>query len=140
MHLEAYRQRPDIAAAVHAHPPTVVACTVAGVSFSSRALPEMIIGFGEVPVTAYATPGTKEGAGIVRDLIVDHDALVLDRHGSFTVGTSPLAAFFKLEHLEHAAAVLVQAHLLGGARDLSEDQLARLTALRRELMQGDSRY
>ncbi|MCP4362473.1 MAG: class II aldolase/adducin family protein, partial [Chloroflexi bacterium] len=32
MHLEAYRQRPDIQAVVHAHPPYAVALSIAGIS------------------------------------------------------------------------------------------------------------
>ena len=34
MHLEAYRQRPDIGAVVHAHPPITVALSIAGVSLA----------------------------------------------------------------------------------------------------------
>src|SRR6185503_8412090 len=73
MHLAAYAERPDVMAAVHAHPPTTVAFTVAGVSVSQCALPEVILSFGQVPVTAYATPATPEGATVVRELIRNHD-------------------------------------------------------------------
>ena len=31
MHLEAYRQRPDVRAVVHAHPPITVALSIAGI-------------------------------------------------------------------------------------------------------------
>ena len=39
MHLEAYRQRPDIQAVVHAHPPITVALSIAGVSLADCLLP-----------------------------------------------------------------------------------------------------
>src|SRR5215470_13548069 len=34
MHLECYRQRPDVGGVVHAHPPTAVALTITGVSMA----------------------------------------------------------------------------------------------------------
>ena len=40
LHLEAYRQRPDIVSVVHAHPPTAVALSIAGVSLARCVLPE----------------------------------------------------------------------------------------------------
>lgn len=133
MHLSAYAERPDITAALHAHPPITVAFTVAGVPMPQCALPEVILSFGQVPVTAYATPATPEGAVIVRDLIKRHDVLVLDRHGSLTVGSSPLDALFKLEKLEHGMQVLLAAHQLGGVRNLSADEIAILANLRESM-------
>ena len=133
MHLSAYAERPDIMAALHAHPPITVAFTVAGVAMPQCALPEVILSFGQVPVTAYATPATPEGAVIVRDLIKRHDVLVLDRHGSLTVGASPLDALFKLEKLEHGMQVLLAAHQLGGVRNLPANEIAKLADLRESM-------
>lgn len=136
MHLAAYAERPDATAVLHAHPPTVVAFTVAGVSFSQCALPEVILSFGQIPVTAYATPGTEEGATIVRDLIKRFDALVLDRHGSLTIGTSVIDAFHKLDKLEHGAQVLLKARQLIGVRDLPPEEVAKLASLRESMGLG----
>lgn len=133
MHLSAYAERPDIMAALHAHPPITVAFTVAGMAMPQCALPEVILSFGQVPVTAYATPATPEGAVIVRDLIKRHDVLVLDRHGSLTVGASPLDALFKLEKLEHGMQVLLAAHQLGGVRNLPANEIAKLANLRESM-------
>ena len=133
MHLSAYAQRPDIQAALHAHPPITVAFTVAGVSVPQCALPEVILSFGQVPVTAYATPATPEGAVIIRELIKTYDVLVLDRHGSLTVGDSPMDALLKLEKLEHGMQVLLAAHQLGGVRDLPPAEIAKLAALRESM-------
>ena len=43
MHLEAYRQRPDINAVLHAHPPYATALTIAGLPFPTDYLPEVLI-------------------------------------------------------------------------------------------------
>ena len=42
LHLRIYQRRPDVQAVVHAHPPTATGFSVAGESFSTCALPEMI--------------------------------------------------------------------------------------------------
>ncbi len=133
MHATAYAQRPDVAAIVHAHPPLTVAFTVAGLSMSPCALPEIIMAFGQVPVTAYATPSTDEGAGVIRDLVRQFDVLVLDRHGSLTVGKNVMDAMYKLEKLEHAALVMLTAHQLGGVQDLPPEEVAKLAQLRSRL-------
>lgn len=136
MHLAAYVERPDIHAAIHAHPPTVVAFTVAGLTMSQCALPEIILSFGQVPVTSYATPATEEGAVVIRDWIKQFDALVLDRHGSLTVGKTLKDAYFKLDKLEHGAQVMLMAHQLGATRDLPPEEIAKLARLREQLGLG----
>src|SRR5437764_6727892 len=42
MHLEAYRQRSDVQAVIHAHPPLAIALTVAGLPLDADVLPEVI--------------------------------------------------------------------------------------------------
>ncbi len=130
MHLCAYERRPDIQAAIHAHPPTTIALTLAGVAFDPCALPEVIIAFGRVPVTAYATPATEEGAVVIREWISRYDALALDRHGSLTVGKTLYDALFKLEKLEHGAHVIFMAHQLGRVKSLPPEEISKLASLR----------
>ena len=136
MHIAAYAERPDVMAAIHAHPPATIAFTVAGLSMSQCALPEVILAFGQVPTTAYATPATEEGAVVVRDLIKRFDALVLDRHGSITVGKSIRDAFFKLEKLEHGCHVMLMANQLGQTKSLPPEEVAKLGALREQMGLG----
>ena len=103
LHLEAYHQRPDIGAVVHAHPPIAIALSIAGISLARCLLPEVIMGMGLIPTTDYATPASAEGAVVIRDLIQRYDALILQRHGSVTVAGTPFEAYLKLEKLEAAA-------------------------------------
>jgi len=58
MHLEAYQQRPDINAVIHAHPPFSTALTIAGKPFPVEYIPEVLIALGDVPTASYATTGT----------------------------------------------------------------------------------
>lgn len=132
MHLEAYRQRPDIAAVIHAHPPICVALSIAGISLAKYLLPEVIVNLGPIPTTEYATPSTAEGAQVIRDLIVHHDALIIQRHGTLTVGQDPLDAYFKLEKMEYAAYITLILHQLGKETLLPPAEVAKLLRMRRE--------
>lgn len=113
LHLEAYRQRPDIGAVVHAHPTHAITLSIAGISLARCLLPEVIVTLGLIPTTEYATPASAEGATVIRDLIRQHDAIVLQRHGSVTVGVSIWDAYLKLEKLENAAEVTYKLLTLG---------------------------
>jgi len=126
LHLAAYGLRPDIQAIVHAHPPTANAFSFAGESLEQCVIPEVVVGFGTIPTTAYGTPSCEEGAQVISELIRDHDGLILQRHGTVTVGKCLRDAYFKLEKIEHAAHVTLMARLLGKVIPLSEDELRRL--------------
>lgn len=141
MHLEAYRQRPDIGAVVHAHPPHAVALSIAGIPLGPCILPEAIVFLGLPPTAPYATPSSPEGAAAIRAAIASHDALVLARHGSLAVGESPLAAFHNTETLEQLARITFMLRLLGvdasvPATALPPDQIAKLLATRERLGLG----
>lgn len=114
MHLLAYRMRPDVRAVVHAHPPMLTAFTLAGVPFTAEALPEVWLTIGRTPTAPYATPSTDEVPDSIAGLVQDHQAILLERHGSLTFGNSLREAYLRLEKLEHAAHTLFFARLLAG--------------------------
>jgi L-fuculose-phosphate aldolase len=126
LHLAVYRKRTDVQAVVHAHPPTAVAFTVAGVSLEQCVMPEVLLYIGTLPTTRYATPSSPEGPEVIEELIGKHDALLLDRHGAVTVGKDVCQAWERMEKLEHFAQVVMRAKTLGAVRTLSEDELSRL--------------
>lgn len=133
MHLECYQQRPDVRGVVHAHPPTAVALTIAGYNFKRAIIPESVIVLGLVPVTPYANPASAEDRDVIRDLIREHDAILLTHHGSLTVADSVWNAYMRLETLEHTARILFMAEQLGGARDIEPHNVEKLLDLRRRL-------
>ncbi len=132
LHLEAYRQRPDIKAVVHAHPPVAVALSIAGIAIAPCILPEVIVTLGVIPTTEYATPASPEGAAVIRDLIRGHDAVMLQRHGSVTVGSSPFDAYLKLEKLEHAADITFKLIQLGRQLPFPPGAVEKLIGKREE--------
>jgi L-fuculose-phosphate aldolase len=129
-HLEAYRLRPDVQAVVHAHPPTAVALSIAGISLARCLLPEVVLAFGLIPTTEYATPSSARGAEVIREVLPRYDAIILQRHGSLTVGESALDAYLKVEKLEATAEITRILVSLGQDHPLPPEEVARLVAWR----------
>jgi len=131
MHLEAYRRRPDVRAVVHAHPPITVALSIAGVPMDTPLLPEVIVLLGAIPTAPYAMSSSEEGARAIRDLIAHHDAIILQRHGTLTVGSSLTQAFMRLETVEQNARIHFMLAQLGAGGPLEAGEVSRLLRMRR---------
>jgi L-fuculose-phosphate aldolase len=139
MHLEVYRQRPDVQAVIHAHPPLAIACSIAGMSLARCVLPEVIVSLGGIPTTEYATPSTEEVPESIRAAIQDYDAMVLAHHGSLTVGRTMWEAYMRLEKVEHTAQITLAAHQLGRVDTLSAGDVEKLVEMRREVLEREGR-
>ena len=133
MHLRAYRERPDVNAIVHAHPPVSTAFSVAGMSLNKKILPEVIVTLGEIPLTEYATPSTDEVPQAIAELVKDHDTVLLANHGALTLGSDVFNAYYKLETMEHYANISLVARQLGGERELSPERIVQLREVRRKM-------
>jgi L-fuculose-phosphate aldolase len=133
MHTEVYRQRPDVNAVVHAHPPVATGFSLAGVPLAGCLLPEVVFTLGAIPTTKFAAPTTEDVPESVKELIQTFDALVLDRHGALTVGKDIWDAYFKLEKIEHTAVVMLTAHQLGGVRELSQEERQKVVEVGKSL-------
>ena len=127
MHLMIYRNRPDVRAVVHAHPPTATGFAAAGLALDQPLLPEVVVGLGSVPLARYATPGTPDLARSLEPYVGEFDAILMQNHGVVTFGPTLEAAYFKMEAVEQFARIALVAHLLGGGRPLEEDDTASCT-------------
>lgn len=133
LHLECYRQRPDVIAVVHAHPPSAISCTLVGISLAKCILPEVVYDLGTIPTLPYATPTSLEGPERIRELIRGYDALMLERHGSVTVGKSLWEAYMRLERLEHSALIALQANAVQPVMPLQDGQIQKLAQMRQNV-------
>ena len=133
MHLEAYRQRKDISAALHAHPMYATSLTIAGEPFPLDIIPEVPIGLGCVPVADYATPGTPEMAASIRGPIAQSNSILLSHHGSLTVGRTLEEALIALERMEHTAHSYFVARSLQKIVPLPAVEMERLQAIGRKV-------
>jgi L-fuculose-phosphate aldolase len=123
MHLAAYAARPDIAAAVHAHPVTAVALTVAGVGWPGHLVPEAAVSLGPVAVAPFAVPGTTDVAESIAPSLPGHDVILLARHGALCLGATLAEAVDRMETLERVARIALAARALGRCEPLAPEQV-----------------
>jgi L-fuculose-phosphate aldolase len=130
MHLEVYRQRPDVHAVVHAHPPIATGFAVAGIPLNRAVLAEVLTTLGSIPIAEYATPSTRELPEAVRKYVRAHDGMLLANHGALTLGVDLFSAYYKMETIEHFAKISLVARLLGNENLIAREEVARLQELR----------
>lgn len=133
MHMRVYKERPDVMAVVHAHPPTATGFAIAGIALDKYTMPEAVISLGEIPLTAYGTPSTDEIPNAVSKYLQNHDAFLLQNHGALTVGNSLLNAYFKMETLEFFAKISLVARQLGNENEFTCDQIEKLLDVRKKM-------
>ncbi len=110
-HLAIYRQRPEVGAIAHLHPPYALAFA------ATRQLPPLLTGAsrtflgGKIALVAPAPSGSRELANQVGQAFSDPTimAAILSEHGTITVGRDLYDAFYLSQYLEDAArtAILV---------------------------------
>ena len=140
MHLRCYRERPDVGGVVHAHPPTATGYAVAGKSLDEYSMIETVIAIGSIPLTPYGTPSTDEVPEAITPYLQDHDVLLLQNHGALTVGADLLTAYYRMETLELYAKISLNAHLLGGAKEIPMEQIDKLLYLRKHYYKVTGRH
>jgi L-fuculose-phosphate aldolase len=129
MHLYIYNHRPDINAVVHCHPVYATGFAAARKPLTPNVFPEVIVQFGEIPLTGYATPSTPELGESLQPYIAHHNAILLANHGVVTCGKDLWEAYFAMEKVEQTAQMLFVAESLGGAQQLTNEQIEKLREL-----------
>ncbi|MBR2736072.1 MAG: class II aldolase/adducin family protein [Firmicutes bacterium] len=122
LHLAVYRNRPDVNAVVHAHPPLSTAFACARRNLDKPVVNEAVLNLGTVPCAPFALPGTKDLADSILPYLQGHAAVLLANHGSVTWGDSMERAYFRLETLEYYAKMMILTGLGPKAHLLSEDE------------------
>ena len=130
MHLRCYTEREDVGAVLHAHPPVATGYAVANKPLDEYSMIETVIALGSIPVTPYGTPSTYEVPDRIAPYLGEHDALLLQNHGALTVGADLITAYYRMETLELFAKISLNAHLLGGAKEISRENIDRLISMR----------
>jgi len=127
MHLEVYRKRPDVKAAIHAHPPWTIAASLHN-DFLFDFVPEAVVALGGVYRAPYSRPGTPAVAASISNHVHDCNTFVLTRHGSLTLGDTLQRALIRLENLEHNAKIGLLARSAGPLTGLPPEEIAALKA------------
>src|SRR5690349_20445009 len=130
MHLLIYKERPDVKAVCHAHPPHGTAFAVAGLAIDQPILSEVILTLGCVPLTSYRTPSTDELTKEMQPFVQHHNALLMANHGAVAYGADLWQAWDRLETLEHTAKIAILSRVLGGSKNLPADAIEKLINVR----------
>lgn len=130
MHLRCYKEREDVGAVLHAHPPVATGYAVANVPLDEYSMIETVIAIGSIPVTPYGTPSTYEVPDAIAPYLREHDVVLLQNHGALSVGADLLTAYYRMETLELFAKISLNAHLLGGAKEISRPNIDKLISMR----------
>jgi L-fuculose-phosphate aldolase len=133
MHIEVYRQREDVNAVIHAHPPHCTSFAVAGIPLDKCVLPEAVITLGAVPIAPYGTPSTPEIPDSIKKYIKNSDAVLLANHGALTLGVDLTTAYHRMETLEHSAQIVFQAIQLGNVNMIPSDEVQKLMDVREKM-------
>lgn len=133
LHIEIYKQRPDINYIIHVHSPYLSSFASAGKDLMAPIMAENVFYFGGIPLADYALPSTKKLVENTIKFFNKYDAVLMANHG-FIVGAKTMKdAYLKLELAESYAQVVMNTKILGGAKYLSQEDEQEILALRNKL-------
>ncbi len=139
LHLEIYRQRSDVNAVVHCHPPHATAFAVAREPIPMGVLPEPEVFLGEVPIAPYYLPGTQKFAETILPFVQHTNTIVLANHGTVSYADTIERAFWMTEILDAYCRILLNAKQLGHIHYFSPRESRELLDLRLRWGFSDSR-
>ena len=141
VHLAVYKQRPDVQALIHSHPPHATAFAIANVPIPEGIHPEAEVFLGRVPIARYATPSTQELPDSITPLIKpETNSIIMSNHGTISFSNKDIIdAYYLLEILDAYCRVLLLASQLGRVNVLKTDQVADLLAIKQKFGLTDER-
>ena len=131
LHIEFYKQRPDINAIFHVHSPYLTAFAAAGIALEENILPEIVYAFRKIPLAEYALPGSMDLVENTSKFFKDYDVILMKNHGVIIGGKTIEDAYIKLELCETYAKTILFSKLLGGAKILPENEIEKIYTLRK---------
>ncbi len=133
MYLAFFRERPDVASVVHAHPPMTCAFAISPAArwLCRPVLPETVIEVGPVPLVPYAEPLTQQLADNFQPLLKRYNAFLMQNHGLVVMSPADIRSTMMLVELVEATAASLQAALaIGEVREIPRDEVADLERTR----------
>lgn len=123
-HRNIYRIRPDLRAIVHAHPPTLVAFSLARKLPNTHLVPDAMLVCGNIAMAKYDVPGSEQlGRNIAEKFAEGHNTVILENHGVVCGSTNLFKAFMAFETLDFCGRLEIDAKKLGTPRSLTDAQI-----------------
>jgi L-ribulose-5-phosphate 4-epimerase len=129
-HLYVYRHRPDVFGMVHTHSPYATSFAVLGQPIPACLTASAMLG-GEVPLGGYAPIGGDEIGQEIISKIGRAQAIIMQNHGVFTIGSSPQHATKMAVEVEEIAKITHLAMLRGQPIQLAPAQIDYMVNLYR---------
>lgn len=122
-HKAIYKARPDIKAIIHAHPPALVSFSIIRQVPNTNIMSSVKKVCGPVGYAPYGLPGSDElGDKIAAEFAGnDHLSVIMENHGIVVGGKDMPDVLSRLETLEHAAQVNINAKRIGEPNFLSDN-------------------
>jgi L-fuculose-phosphate aldolase len=139
LHLEIYRQRPEIKSVVHCHPPHACAFAIAREPIPQCILPEVEVFLGDVPITKYETPGGQAFADTIQPFVKKTSIILLANHGTVSYGENVERAYWWTEILDAYCRMLLLSKQLGRVNFFDETKERELLELKAKWGWSDPR-
>ena len=131
LHVGAYRDRPEVKAVMHAHPPHASAFALARKPLGPVAMPEIVVSLGaEIPLAPLVLPKDPAAVEVAASAVSLADAVLLTGNGVLTVGADLEQAYLRMELVEHYARIVAIAANIGGVVELEAPARDRMLQLR----------
>jgi len=140
LHLTIMKERPDVRAVVHCHPPHATAFAIAHEAIPQCVLPEVEVFMGEIPMAPYETPGSQKFADTVSPFLQSTNTIILKNHGTVSFGTHLMEAYWKTEILDAYCKMLLLAKQLGPIKYFNQRETTELLDLKQRLGFDDPRF
>ena len=124
-HKQIYKLRPDLHGIVHAHPPTLVAFSLARKIPDTHLVPNATLVCGKVAMAKYEVPGSEAlGRNFAEKFAEGHNTVILENHGVVCGAADLFHAFMAFETLDFCGRLEIDAKKLGSPRSLTDSQIA----------------
>ena len=131
LHVEYYKQRPDINYILHMHSPYLSTFAACKKALDEPIMPENIFYFGKIPLAEYGLPSSEDLVLKTSKYFKDFNVILMANHGMISAGKTIKEAYLNLELAESYAQVVLQTKLLGGASLLTNKEVEEINSLKK---------
>ncbi|MDR1518043.1 MAG: class II aldolase/adducin family protein [Dysgonamonadaceae bacterium] len=126
-HKAIYEARPELTSIIHAHPPALVAFSIARKVPDTKIVPQAHNICGDIGFAPYGTPGSEDLGQKIAQVFQDsrYKAVIMENHGVVLGGTDMMDAYQRFETLEFCCRTIVNAGRLGNVNYLSDEQISK---------------
>ena len=126
-HKAIFEARPELKAVIHAHPPALVAFSIARTVPDTKIVPQAHNICGDIGFAEYGCPGSEDlGKKIAKQFRnTNYKAVIMENHGVVLGGTDMMDAYQRFETLDFCCRTIINAKKLGGVNYLTDEEVSK---------------